>query len=75
MLYLCSSVDGVGVAMIAHKNARSVALEIDEIDVEASGIVDLRNANVLEAIGIDLADAVAPWQDIAATGGRRRAGR
>lgn len=68
-LYLSSSVDGVEAAMIAHKDARSVKLEIVEIDVEASGIVDLRDANTLEAAGIDLADAVAPWQDIAAAGG------
>lgn len=68
-LYLSSSVDGVEAAMLAHKDARSVALEIVEIDVEASGIVDLRSANALEAVGIDLADAVAPWQDIAAAGG------
>src|SRR5690606_28128881 len=68
-LYLSSSVDGVEAAMIAHKDARSAALEIVEIDVEASGIVDLRDANALEAVGIDLADAVAPWQDIAAAGG------
>lgn len=68
-LYLSSSVDGVEAAMIAHKDARSVALEIVEIDVDASGIVDLRDANALEAAGIDLADAVAPWQEIAAAGG------
>jgi len=68
-LYLSSSVDGVEAAMIAHKDARSVALEIVEIDVEATGIVDLRDANALEAAGIDLADAVAPWQGIAAAGG------
>ncbi|WP_094770552.1 RES family NAD+ phosphorylase [Microbacterium gorillae] len=68
-LYLSSSVDGVEAAMIAHKDTRSVALEIVEIEVEAAGIVDLRDANALEAVGIDLADAVAPWQDIAAAGG------
>lgn len=68
-LYLSSSVDGVEAAMIAHKDARSAALEIIEIDVEASRIVDLRDANALEAAGIDLAHAVAPWQDIAAAGG------
>lgn len=71
-LYLSSSVDGVEAAMVAHKDARSVALEIVEIDVEASGIVDLRNATALEAVGIDIADAVAPWQDIVATGGTPR---
>lgn len=55
--------------MIAHKDSRAAALEIVEIDVEASRIVDLRDANALEAAGIDLAHAVAPWQDIAAAGG------
>lgn len=54
-LYLSSSVDGVEAAMIAHKDARSAALEIVEIEVEAAGI--------------DLADAVAPWQDVVASGG------
>ncbi|MBO9624870.1 MAG: RES domain-containing protein [Microbacterium sp.] len=68
-LYLSSSVDGVEAAMIAHKDARPADLEIVEIDVEASGIVDLRDAESLATLGIDLADAVAPWQDIAAAGG------
>lgn len=71
-LYLSSSIEGVDAAMIAHKDARSVPLEIVEIDVEASGIVDLRDANALETAGIDLADAVAPWQSIAAAGGAPR---
>ena len=68
-LYLSSSVDGVEAAMIAHQDARAVAREIVEIDVEASGIVDLRDVRALESAGIDLADATAPWQDIAAAGG------
>lgn len=68
-LYLSSSVDGVEAAMVAHKDARSAALEIIEIEVEAFGIVDLRDANAVEAARIDIAHAVAPWQDIAAAGG------
>lgn len=68
-LYLSSSVEGVDAAMIAHHDARSAALEIVEIDVDASGILDLRDAHAREAAGVDLADAVAPWQDIAAAGG------
>lgn len=68
-LYLSSSVQGVEAAMIAHTDGRPVAFEIVEIDIEAFGIVDLRDANALEAAGIDLADAVAPWQDIAGAGG------
>ena len=55
--------------MIAHKDSRSAALEIVKIEVEASGIVDLRDAKALTTVGIDLADAVAPWQDVAAAGG------
>lgn len=68
-LYLISSVDGVEAAMIAHLNARSAALEIVEMEVGASGIVDLRDASAPGAAGIDRAHAVAPWQDIAAPGG------
>jgi RES domain-containing protein len=67
-LYLSSSVAGVEAAMVAHKDARSAALEIVAVDVEASGIVDLRDADALAAAGVDLADAVAPWQGIAAAG-------
>jgi hypothetical protein len=68
-LYLSSSVDGVEAAMIAHKDARQVALEVVEVYVQAFGIVDLRDVSAREAAGIDLADAAAPWQDIAAAGG------
>lgn len=66
-LYMSSSVDGVEAAMIAHQNARSAALEIIEIDVEACRIVDLRTR--WRSSGIDLDHAVAAWQDIAAAGG------
>lgn len=68
-LYLSSSVEGVETAMIAHKDARAEALEIIEIDVEATHVVDLRDVNALKVLGIDLADAVAPWQEIVAEGG------
>lgn len=68
-LYMSSSVDGVEAAMIAHKSVRSEPLEILEIDVEASGIVDLRDADALQRAGVDPADAVAPWQTVAASGG------
>lgn len=68
-LYLSSSVDGVEAAMIAHKDARSSSLEIVKIDVEATGIVDLRDAAALELLGVNLTEAVAPWQNSAASGG------
>lgn len=68
-LYLSSSAEGVGAAMIAHKQARSAALEIIEIDVEASAIVDFRDPAALARVGVDLVDAIAPWQEVAASGG------
>ena len=58
--------------MIAHKDSRSTSLEILKIEVEATGIFDLRDSSAIAEIGIDLADAVAPWQDIAASGGNPR---
>lgn len=71
-LYLSSSTAGVEAAMLAHKDARATELEIVEIEVEASGILDLRDARAREAAGVDLADAVAPWQEIAAADGTPR---
>lgn len=59
--------------MIAHNDVRPEAVEIVAIDVEASGIVDLREVNALEAVSIDLEDALAPWQAIAGAGGTPRA--
>jgi RES domain-containing protein len=47
-LYLSSSVDGVHAAMIAHKQARSTALEIVQLDVRAPAFLDLRDPTVLE---------------------------
>lgn len=71
-LYLSSSIEGVEAAMVAHKDARPAAMEILGVEVEAAGIVDLRDASALAAAGIDLSDAVAPWQEIAAVGGTPR---
>ncbi|SFS18128.1 RES domain-containing protein [Agrococcus baldri] len=61
-LYLSASREGVAAALEAHADARSSKLVVVEIDVDASGIVDLRDAAALEAAGIELADATAPWQ-------------
>lgn len=68
-LYLSSSVDGVEAAMIAHADARPASLEIVTVSVEASGIVDLRDPSATAALGVDPADAAAPWQDVVAAGG------
>lgn len=68
-LYLSSSPEGVDAAMKAHKANRSAELEIIQLRVHAARIFDLRNAAALSAAGIDLADAVAPWQESVASGG------
>jgi RES domain-containing protein len=67
-LYLSSSVDGVEAAMITHKSDRSSSLEVVNVEVEASDIFDLRDSYALASIGIDIADAVAPWQEVMAAG-------
>ncbi|HET8868092.1 MAG TPA: RES domain-containing protein [Agrococcus sp.] len=67
-LYLSSSPEGVAAAMIAHADARSARLVVVELDVDASGIVDLRDPVALEAAGVDPADAAAPWQEAVAAG-------
>ena len=54
--------------MIAHRAARAERLDVVRVEVEAQGIIDLRDTEVVRAIGIDLADAVAPWQDDVAAG-------
>ncbi len=58
--------------MIANNDVRPEAVEIVAIDVEASGIVDLRDVSAVKAVGIDLEDALAPWQRIAEAGGTQR---
>ncbi|MGZ0710419.1 RES family NAD+ phosphorylase (plasmid) [Coraliomargarita sp. W4R53] len=68
-LYLSSSIDGVEAAMVAHKDSRSASLEIASVDVDASAIVDLREPAVLDELGIEMADAIAPWQEVSASGG------
>jgi hypothetical protein len=39
------------------------------LDVEASGIFDLRDAAACRAPGIRFEDAAAPWQEVATAGG------
>ena len=58
--------------MIGHNDVRRGAVEIVAIDVEASGIVDLRDVSAVKAVGIDLEDALAPWQRIAEVGETQR---
>ena len=55
--------------MLAHTRGRVDELVLLKFHVEAHNIVDLRDPAVLFAAGVNLADAVAPWQDIVKIGG------
>ena len=68
-LYLSSSPEGVEAAMQSHSSNRSHNLEIVRVSVTSDKIIDLRNAEALCAAGIDLNDAIAPWQEIVCEGG------
>src|SRR5690625_3775274 len=67
-LYLSASREGVAAAMIAHRDERSPQLSILAVEVEATGIVDLRDHAELARLGIDPADAAAKWQADASAG-------
>lgn len=68
-LYLSSSVDGVDTAMRAHRSSWVTGLELVNVKVQATRIVDLRDAATTAHLGIDLSGAMAPWQEIVAQGG------
>lgn len=61
-LYLSLSEEGVAAAMVAHTDADSPQRRTLAFQVEAERIVDLRDAVALARLGVDLADAVAPWR-------------
>ena len=74
-LYLSSSPEGVEVAMQAHRNQRSAVTEILRIRVTANNIFDLRDPLALQYAGINIDDAIAPWQEIIAAGNTPRSWR
>ena len=67
-LYLSSSRQGVGAAMAAHGGVGQGRVVLG-FDIDAHGIVDLRDPAALSVAGVELADALAPWQDVLAGGG------
>ncbi|EOI5730359.1 RES family NAD+ phosphorylase [Cronobacter malonaticus] len=67
-LYLSSSPQGVEAAMRAHRDNRA-SLEIVKVSVVAEKIFDLRNTDAVLAAGIDIKDAIAPWQETVKAGG------
>lgn len=68
-LYLSSSLDGVRAALAAHLTNRAQNLEVISLNVTADRLLDLRDEHARRHHGIDLADAMAPWQDVVAAGG------
>lgn len=54
--------------MQAHRDERTPDLEIVEVSVHATRIVDLRSESALSACGVDISDAMAPWQRAVADG-------
>jgi len=60
-LYLSSSPEGVDAVMVARTDATTPPRELLTFDVHAERIVDLRDAEALAALGVDLA-AMAPWK-------------
>lgn len=69
-LYLSASREGMAAAIAVHKGSRSLKQEVIEVDVDGGGIFDLRSESASQAIGVELSDAVAPWQDLVAQGHR-----
>lgn len=68
-LYLSSSADGVSAALIAHAHARSAATVTLELEVDATRVLDLRDPVACSSAGLELSDAMAPWQRIVGQGG------
>lgn len=67
-LYLSSSEEGVAAALVAHADARAVLTTIP-VEVDAAQILDLRDAQARRSAGVELSDAVAPWQQVVEQGG------
>lgn len=67
-LYLSSSPEGVAAAMIAHVDDRTPDLEVLQFEVKANRIVDLRDHEALDSVGVSPADAAADWQQAVAEG-------
>ena len=68
-LYLSVSPEGIEAAMIAHERPDTPPREVLAFEVQADRIFDLRDEHRCSAVGINPAEAAAPWQDIVAKGG------
>ncbi len=63
---------GVAAAMQAHSGPDTPERALAVLQVEAADILDLRNEAACHALGVDLADALAPWQEVVKAGGEPR---
>lgn len=71
-LYTSSSPEGEASAMVAHSGGGAPQRTLVRLQVDAARIFDLRDPAACQLLGIDLADATAAWQDVAAAGGTPR---
>jgi RES domain-containing protein len=69
-LYMSATAEGVVAAMRAHPVPEGMSRTIRAVQVEAHGIFDLRDDQACAEAGIRRQDALAPWQDLVASGGQ-----
>ena len=69
-LYLSASIEGVKVAIGAHKKNRVEKQEVVKVLVEGTRILDLRDEAARLAAQIEINDATHPWQPLVAKGDR-----
>lgn len=69
-LYLSSTHAGMEAAIRVHKANRSQEQDVVEIEVDADRIFDLRDDEACAKAGINLSDAISPWQPLVAKGDR-----
>lgn len=68
-LYLSSSPDAMNASIRVHAENRSSKQEVMLIEVLGDGIFDLREEKHRNVAGIDINDAISPWQQVVKDGG------
>jgi RES domain-containing protein len=67
-LYPRATRAGMAAASDVHKENRSSDQEVTKIEVAGDHIFDLRNKDACLSVGIELGDALSPWQPLVALG-------
>jgi RES domain-containing protein len=65
-LYLSATREGMAASIGIHKKKRSTEQEVIELEVAGGRIFDLRDEDSCRSIGIELSDAISPWQELVA---------